>query len=46
MSRLGEQRHAYRILARKPKGKGQRGIPGRRWEHIIQMDLKGLGFEF
>jgi hypothetical protein len=37
---MGEKRNAYRILVGEPKGKRPLGIPRRRWEDNIRMDLK------
>jgi len=36
---MGEERHAYRVLLRKPEGKRPLGTPKLRWEYNIKMDL-------
>jgi hypothetical protein len=35
----GEKRNAYRVLVGKPEGKRPLGIPRRRWENNIKMNL-------
>jgi len=40
---MGERRGAYRVLVGKPEGKGPLGIPKRRWEDNIKMDLQDVG---
>jgi hypothetical protein len=35
---MGENRNAYRILVRKPKGRRPLGRPRRRWVDNIKMD--------
>jgi hypothetical protein len=42
-SAVGEQRDVYRDLMGNPKGKRPLGIPRRRWEDNIRMDLKEVG---
>ena len=37
---MRERRGLYRVLVRKPEGKRPLGIPMRRWEYIIKMDLQ------
>jgi hypothetical protein len=37
-----EDRHAYRVLVEKYKGKSPLGRLGCRWQDNIQRDLKGL----
>jgi hypothetical protein len=37
---MGEDRKVYRVLVGKPKGKRSLGIPRRKWENGIRMDLK------
>jgi hypothetical protein len=39
VSRMGEKRGVYRVLVVKPEGKRPLGIPRRRWEGTIKMDL-------
>ena len=43
VARMGERRGLYRVLVGKPEGKGQLGIPRRRWEDNIKMDLQEVG---
>jgi hypothetical protein len=40
---MGERRDVYRILMGKPEGKRPLGIPRRRWEENIKMDLQEVG---
>jgi len=40
---MGERRGVYRVLAGKPEGKKPLGIPRRRWEDNIKMDLQEVG---
>jgi hypothetical protein len=40
---VGERRGVYRVLVGKPEGKGPLGIPRRRWEDNIMMDLREVG---
>ena len=39
----GEGRGIYRVLVWKPEGKRPLGIPRRRWEGNIKMDLQEVG---
>ena len=39
----GEGRGVYRSLVGKPEGKRPLGIPRRRWEDNIKMDLQEVG---
>jgi hypothetical protein len=39
VARMGEERNAYRLLARKPGGKRPLGTPRRIWVDNIKMDL-------
>jgi hypothetical protein len=41
---MGEVRNLYKILVGMPEGKILLGIPRRRWEYNIKMDLKEIGF--
>jgi hypothetical protein len=41
---MGEERGVYRVLVGKPEGKNPLGIPRRRWEGNIKMDVQGVGF--
>jgi hypothetical protein len=40
VARMGEGRGMYRVLVVKPEGKRPLGIPRRRWEDNIKMDLQ------
>jgi len=42
-STYGESRSVYRVLVGKPEGKRPLGIPRRRWEDSITMDLQIVG---
>ena len=44
MARMGERIVACRILVGRPEGKSRLGIRRRRWECIIKMDLKEVGW--
>jgi hypothetical protein len=37
---VGEKRNAYRILVRKPEGRGPPGKLRRRWKNSIKTDFK------
>jgi hypothetical protein len=37
---MGDRRGAYRVLVWKPEGKRPLGIPMRRWEDNVKMDLQ------
>jgi len=43
VERMGERRGLYRVLVEKPEGKSPLGIPRRRWEDNIKMDLQEVG---
>jgi hypothetical protein len=43
VARMGEDRDVYRVLVGKPEGKRPLGIPRRRWEDNIKMDLQEVG---
>jgi hypothetical protein len=43
VARIGEGRKLYRVLVRKPEGKGPLGRPRRRWEEELKMDLRKIG---
>jgi hypothetical protein len=43
VARMGEGRVAYRMLVGRPEGRRTLGIPRRRWEDIIKMDLQEVG---
>ena len=40
VARMGERRGVYRVLVGKPGGKRPFGIPRRRWEDNIGIDLQ------
>jgi hypothetical protein len=40
---MGKGRDAYRFLVEKPEGRRPLGIPRRRWEDNIRMDLREVG---
>jgi len=40
---MGEGRGVHRVLVGKPEGKNPLGIPRRRWENNIKMDLQEVG---
>jgi hypothetical protein len=40
---MGEDRKVYKVLVGKPEGKIPLGIPRRRWEDGIKMDLREIG---
>jgi hypothetical protein len=40
---MAEIRNAYKILVRKPEVKRSLGIPRRRWDINVEIDLKGQG---
>ena len=42
VARMGEDRGVHRVLVGKPEGKRPLGIPRRRWEDNIKMDLQEL----
>jgi hypothetical protein len=42
VARIGEKRNAYRILIVKPERKGSLGIPTRKWEDNIKMNLREI----
>jgi hypothetical protein len=40
---MGDERKVYKVLVGKPEGKRPLGIPRRRWEDGIRMDLRETG---
>jgi hypothetical protein len=40
----GEKKNAYRILVGNPEGKRPLGIPRRKWEDNVKLDLGVLGW--
>jgi hypothetical protein len=45
VSRMGEKKNDYRILAGKPERKRQLGRPRRRWVDNVKMDLREIGWD-
>jgi hypothetical protein len=45
VTRMGEERGAYRILVGRPEGRRPLGRPRRRWEDNIKMDIREVGWE-
>jgi hypothetical protein len=43
-ARIEDRRNAYRLLVRKPEGKGPLRRPRRRWVDNIRMDLGEMGW--
>ena len=43
VARMGEDRVVHRVLVGKPEGKRPLGIPRRRWEDNIKIDLQEVG---
>jgi hypothetical protein len=41
---MGVGRNVYRLSVGKPKGKRPLGKPRRRWEDVIKMDLREIGW--
>ena len=41
---MGDRRRAYRVLLGRPDGKRPLGMPRRRWEHNIKIDLQEMGW--
>jgi hypothetical protein len=44
VARTGEERKLYRVLVGKPEEKTELGKPRRRWEDVIRMDLREIGW--
>jgi hypothetical protein len=44
VTRVGEGRNVYRVLAGKPEGKRPLGRPRRRWEDGLRMDLREISW--
>ena len=42
VARVGEMRHAYRILVGKPEVKKPLGRPRRKWDDNVKMDLQEI----
>jgi hypothetical protein len=45
VARVEEGRGVYRVLVERSEGKRPLGIPRRRWEDNIKMDLREIGFD-
>ena len=45
VAQMGERRGVCRVVVGKPEGKKPLGIPRRRWEDNIKMDLQKVGCE-
>ncbi|KAJ4435309.1 hypothetical protein ANN_17919 [Periplaneta americana] len=45
VARMGEYRNAYRLLVGRPEEKIPLGMPRRRWENNIKMDLRDVGYD-
>ena len=43
VARMEEGRHAFKILTGRPTGKRLLGVPWRRWEDNIRIDLEEIG---
>jgi hypothetical protein len=41
---MEEERKVYRVLVGKPEGKRPLGRPRRRWEDVIRMDVRVVGW--
>ena len=44
MARIGDKKGAYMVLVGRHEGKGPFGIPRRKWEDNIKMDLQKVGW--
>jgi hypothetical protein len=45
VTRMGENRNAYRILVGKPEGRRPLGRPRHRWVDNIKIDLREIGWD-
>jgi hypothetical protein len=43
VTRVGEEREAYKVLVGKPEGKRPLGRPRRRWENGMRIDVREIG---
>jgi hypothetical protein len=41
---MGEGRNVYRVLVEKPEGKRPLERPSSRWEELVKMDLREIGW--
>jgi hypothetical protein len=41
---MGEDREVYKVMVGKPEGKRSLGRPRRRWEDVIRIDLREIGW--
>jgi hypothetical protein len=44
VARMGEERTVFTVLVGNPRGKRPLERPGRRWEDVIRLDLKEIGW--
>jgi hypothetical protein len=44
VAHVGEERNVYKVFVGKPEGKRPLGRPRRRWEDVIRMDLRAIGW--
>jgi hypothetical protein len=44
VAHIGERRNMYRVFVGKPEGKRPLGRPRHRWEDVIRMDLREIGW--
>jgi hypothetical protein len=42
---MGEERKVYRVLLGNPEGKRPLERPRHRWEDVIRMDIREIGWE-
>jgi hypothetical protein len=45
VARIGEGRGIYKVLVGRPEGKRPLGIPRRRWEDNINLDIREIGID-
>jgi hypothetical protein len=45
LAHMGEERKLYKVLVGKPEGKRPLGRPRYRWEDMVRMDLREIGWE-
>jgi hypothetical protein len=44
VTRMGEERQVYKVLVGKPEGKRPLRRPRNRWDDVIRMDLREIGY--